>query len=253
MIQPINRYILQWSKSVTPRVQHYSFIREDREKIIFTPGQYITLNIKNITDPSKTLHRSYSIANGPGRDSLEIACTNVEGGIATSYLRGLKPGDPLLISGPYGHFVLNPSEQISRTILMATGTGVAPYRSMLDDFEKRFQNSNLEVILIAGVRNKTEILFAEEFRNFSEKNPRFKFYVCYSQERNMNFNEFERFGHVQDVLSEIHLEPQEDIVYLSGNPNMIDSVFEALITYGFDQKNIRQEKYSFAQLETNPA
>lgn len=245
MAHPTHRYILKWSKMLAPKVRHLAFTREDNLPLAFTAGQFMTLHIEG---PTKILHRSYSIANRPGQDNtIELACSYVEGGVASSLLFGMQPGDSLIAGGPYGLFVLK-EEQPARYILIATGTGITPYRSMLDEIEKRLTNTHpdLEVVLVLGVRNPAELLYGEEFIEFANKHPRFKFHVYYSREINENPRPFERKGHVQETFPELKLDPNRDIVYLCGNPSMIDESFAALTEMGFDRKNVRREKYLFS-------
>lgn len=246
MAQPTHTYQLIWSKMAAPMVKHLAFVRADGEPILFTAGQFITLNIMG---PNKMLHRSYSIANAPATESpLELACAYVEGGVATNFLFNMQPGETVEASGPYGLFILK-DEQPKRYILIATGTGVTPYRSMLNDLKHRLMTSPIRVELILGVRNPSELLFGEEFSAFAEKNDRFRFSACYSRYEEA-LKAHEHKGHIQDQFEKLNLNAAEDIVYLCGNPNMIDDAFAVLTEKGFDRKNIRREKYVFSHPPT---
>lgn len=244
MAQPARRYIVKWTKLITPMIRHLGFVPEDEQPVPFKAGQFITLNIQG---PTKILHRSYSIANVPGDNTLELACAYVEGGVATKLLFGLQPGDTVSASGPFGLFTLKEERPI-RYVLIATGTGVAPYRSMLKDLQDRFENAHpeLNVTLVLGVRNPGELLFGEEFVEFANKQPKFKFYACYSKEEREEPASFERLGRVQAAFNDLALNPENDIVYLCGNPNMIDETFALLTEMGFDKKAVRREKYVFS-------
>lgn len=244
MAHPARRYIVKWTKLITPMIRHLGFAPEDEQPIPFKAGQFITLNIEG---PNKIIHRSYSIANVPGDNTLELACAYVEGGVATKLLFGLQPGDSVLASGPFGLFTLKEERPI-RYVLIATGTGVAPYRSMLKDIQERFENSHpeLQVALVLGVRNPSELLFGEEFVQFARTQPRFQFYACYSQANSENPQHFERQGRVQAAFKDLALDPVNDVVYLCGNPNMIDETFALLTEMGFDKKAVRREKYAFS-------
>lgn len=253
MAQPTHRYILKSSHMLCPRVKYFTFAKEDNSSISFVPGQFITLNIETNeknpnTDKNKILHRSYSIANVPsGSNQIEIACAYVEGGVASNLLFNLKPGETLDVSGPFGLFTLK-EEKPARYILVATGTGVAPYRSMINEIKNRLtQNSNLEVWVIQGVRSREELLFEEDFAELNSTLPNFTFKACYSQEKNdSNLKPYEQLGRVNRVFPELNFNPTEDIVYLCGNPNMIDDAFNSLTEMGFDRKSIRREKYLFS-------
>lgn len=249
MAQPTHRYILEWSRMITPHIIHLCFTREDKQPLPFVAGQFITLHIEDPTNPGKKLHRSYSIANIPAQDNtIEMACAYVENGRATNLLFNLKPGDSIEASGPYGLFVLK-EEQPTRYILVATGTGVTPYRSMLHNIQKRLAaDPNLSIMVIQGVRNQAELLFGDDFMALATAEPRFQFKVCYSRPENPEklVSPTECKGYVQELFTELNLDPQSDIVYLCGNPNMIDDAFAKLSAQGFDRKAIRREKYLFA-------
>lgn len=243
MAKITHRYILQWTKRITPRVLHLSFIREDEQPIPFVPGQFITINVQG---PTKILHRSYSIANAPGKSNqLELAVAYVPGGVASEFLFNLKPGEAIDASGPHGVFVLK-DEQPKRYILVATGTGIAPYRSMLDEIDRRIATHNIQVELLMGVRTPDELLFGEDFANYATQNPKFKFSACYSQVESEPEKSFEKKGRILTLFPELNLNPADDIVYLCGNPNMIDDAFTVLTEKGFDKKTIRREKYLFS-------
>lgn len=246
MAQPTYRYILQSSRMISPRVKHLAFMREDGNPTPFIAGQFITLHID---DPvrGKIVHRSYSLANSPNEQNLfELACAYVEGGIATNLLFNLKPGDVIHAGRPIGLFTLK-DEAPRRYILIATGTGVTPYRSMLGELKQRLSNhTQTEALVIQGVRTPDELLYGDEFLSFAKENPRFTFTACYSREGKEKLEAHERMGRIQDVLPELQLNPIEDIVYLCGNPNMIDEAFAFLTNLEFDRKNIRREKYLFS-------
>ena len=135
-----------------------------------------------------------------------------------------------------------------RYILIGTGTGVSPYRSMLKDIQDRFRQAQpeLNVALVLGVRKPSELLFGEEFTQFEKQHAGFKFYACYSQTLSEKPQPFERLGRVQVVFNELSLNPEKDIIYLCGNPNMIDENFALLTEMGFDKKAVRREKYAFS-------
>jgi len=243
MTQRTIRYVLKSAEMIAPKVKYFTFEREDQAKPQFNAGQFITLHIQG---PTKILHRSYSIANMPDDNNhVEFACSYVEGGVASNLLFNLKPGDVVDAGGPYGLFVLKKEEKPKRYVFIGTGTGVSPYRSMLNDIKSRFDDTH-EVILLMGVRNKEELLFGQDFIHFAKVHPKFKFYACYSRETPDSLQHFERKGHVQSVFPEITLNPTDDIVYLCGNPYMIDDAFAKLTEMGFDKKSIRREKYLFS-------
>ena len=113
--------------------------------------------------------------SAPGTTSevgrIEIAVSYVEGGAATRLLGELPIGGVIDASGPYGRFCLQPADTHPRYLLLATGTGVTPYRAMLPQIRQLLAAGDREVVLLYGVRNEQELLYGEEFEAFV---PRFQ-------------------------------------------------------------------------------
>lgn len=248
MAKQTHRYILQWSRMITPHIKHLCLVREDQVVLPFTAGQFITLHFEDTNNPGKIIHRSYSIANIPQQDNtIEIACAYVENGRASKLLFDLQPGEGVDATGPYGLFILK-DEKPKRYVLVATGTGIAPYRSMLAEIQKRLEEHNdLSIVVLLGVKDRDELLFGDNFIECANKCPNFHFKACFSRAKPEGIIEpYASHGHVQDQFSELALNPESDIVYLCGNPFMIDDAFALLTAQGFDRKAIRREKYLFA-------
>jgi ferredoxin-NADP reductase len=235
---------LAWARDVTPTVRHFAFRREDGEPFEFTAGQFINLHWTHEGDP---IHRSYSVANPPGVSELvEIAVAPVEGGFATEQLFRLEPGDPVSASGPYGRFVLR-DDPPCRYVLAATGTGVTPYRSMLPQIRLLLDAGHHSVHLLLGVRRREELLYGDEFRAVAESHPGFAFTACYSRGLPESPLDWEAHGYLQHRFEHLGLDPKRDIVYLCGNPAMIDDAFARLKDAGFGVKSVRREKYLSAR------
>lgn len=240
---PIQTYslTLERAEMIGRYVRHLAFKRTDGEPFNYTPGQFITFHFEH---QGKTLRRSYSIASIPGQtDLIEIAVGYIEGGPGTELLHGLQPGDALQAAGPFGRLVLR-DEQPQRYIFIATSTGVTPYRAMLPELAQRLQQQDLQVVLLEGVQTREDLLYKDDFLNFALNHPNFEFRAHYSRLAiDNNAEGFEHEGYVQTALSDLQLNPESDIVYLCGNPGMIDDSFEQLKAFGFDPKNVRREKY----------
>ena len=242
MAHPTRRYSLVRGETLSPQVRRYIFSTEDALPLTFIPGQFLTLHVPG---PEKIAHRSYSIANPPGSHLVEITCAYIAGGLASEYLAGLAVGDCIEATGPHGLLVLK-EEQPQRIFLVGTGTGIAPYRSMLPQISERLtERTDLSVILVQGNRTAADLLFADDFLAFDRQHAHFQFYACYSRATHTQ-HPFEHLGRVQKVLEKLELNPSQDLVYLCGNPDMIDENFALLTAMGFDRKNIRREKYSFS-------
>ena len=236
---------------LAPSVGHYVFVRDDGAPLDFIPGQFIQVHFE-YADGTAT-KRSYSLATihdhamGPG-EAVEIAVSYVPGGAATALFEGLDAGDTVDASGPFGRFCLVPADTNRRYLLIGTGTGVTPYRAMLPQLERAIAERGIQVVLLFGARTPDELLYGDEFRAFADRHPdHFRFLPCFSRELPAGgtppAHADVRHGYVQQFLPDFAPDPAGDIAYLCGNPNMVDSCFEALKESGLEVKQIRREKY----------
>lgn len=240
---------LDWARMLHPKCRHLAFRRVDGEALPFIPGQFMQIHFEHEGEMKR---RSYSIATVPCDpsnpdeperfDAIEMAVSYVEGGAATNLLSGMEPGDELRASGPVGRFVLG-DERPRRYVLVATGTGVVPYRTMLPEIARRIRDLGTRFVLLFGVRTPEELLYGEEFERFENEHPGFDFHPVYSRVKRQHLKGNERAGHVQDCFDEIEPDPENDLVFLCGNPDMIDESVADLQERGFGTRQLRREKY----------
>ncbi|OGV32303.1 MAG: ferredoxin--NADP(+) reductase [Legionellales bacterium RIFCSPHIGHO2_12_FULL_35_11] len=225
---------------LSPSVKHFSFI--SKQDFNYIPGQFITLHFEQ---EGKTFRRSYSIANPPENNNrIEFAAGYVPDGPGTNLLFNLQVGDELQINGPFGRLILKEASP-KRYVLIATSTGVTPFRAMLPELEKRMlANAELKCVIMLGVQKREDILYNKEFQHWAERlKPQLDFQAYLSRETATNLEPRENKGYVQSGFETLNLNPLEDVVYLCGNPAMIDDSFEKLKDLGFTTQNIIREKY----------
>ncbi len=230
---------------LAPNVRHMTFERADGESFAFIPGQFIQIHF-NYED-GKPTKRSYSVASVAGDDDeppkdIEIAVSYVDDGAATALLSNLKEGETVDASGPYGRFCLMDTDTNPRYLLVATGTGVTPFRAMLPGIARLIRERGCRVELIYGARNEAELLYGEEFEAFARDNPGFDFHPCFSRAMRATPRANDRSGRVHVALAELGTEPA-DIAYLCGNPDMVDEAFAWLKDAGLPVPHVRREKY----------
>ncbi len=231
---------------LAPSVGHYQFVRDDGQPLDFVPGQFIQVHFRYAD--GTPARRSYSLATihdhalGPG-EAVEIAVSYVPGGAATALFEGLPEGGHVEASGPFGRFCLMPGDRNARYLLIATGTGVTPYRSMLPQLRSLMAERGVEVVLLQGARTPAELLYGDEFRAFADAHPGFRYVPCLSRELPPDPHPDVRHGYVQQHLGAFAPDAARDIAYLCGNPDMVDACFEALKGFGLPVPQIRREKY----------
>jgi len=233
------------SRMLAPSVRHLAFEREDGAPFAYVPGQFIQVHFHY--DDGKPTKRSYSVGtvgDGSGQvQRLEIAVSYVEGGAATALLSGLDEGGTIDASGPYGRFCLMDADTNRRYLLVATGTGVTPYRAMLPQIRALTASRGCTFALVYGARSETELLYGEEFEAFAREVPGFTFHPCFSRTPRAVPRPHDRNGRAQVALGELGPNAEHDIAYLCGNPDMVDETFAMLKEAGLPVPRIRREKY----------
>jgi len=231
---------LKSCRMVTPATRHLEFIRKDGAKLDYIPGQFVTFHFEL---DGIGYNRSYSIASIPTEtDTIEIAVSYYQGGPGTRLLFAMEPGAEVETTGPFGRLILR-EEQPKRYILIATGTGITPYRSMLPELHKRLLDPNLEIFILLGVQRQEDLLYGKDFIKFTKDHPRMHFHAFYSEEMPTEATVYEHLGYVQTYFPQLSLNPDEDIIYLCGNPSMIDDAFNLLLDANFATRQVRREKY----------
>lgn len=235
-----SQLILKDSFMISPFVKHFVFSCQDDAFNEFIPGQFITMHLPS---DNKILRRSYSIANQTHTGEIEFAAGYVKEGPASEKLFSLQPGDEITANGPFGRLILK-EEPVQRYLLIATSTGVTPYRSMLNALSKKMAaNPELHIHILQGIRERQDTLYPEDFLAFANAHTNAHFHACYSREKHTNLKDFEYIGYVQEKLKSLNPNHESDIAYLCGNPTMVDACHAELTNCHFDIKQIRREKY----------
>ena len=208
------------------------------EAFEFKAGQFITLDLP-IGEKRLERWRSYSIANEPnGSNLIELVIVKVPFGKATGFLWDqTQIGDVFKLKGPGGVFCL-PEKIEKDLIFICTGTGVAPFRSMIKDIHQNSKESrNIE--LIFGTRNKDGILYHEEFNKLQSEMENFDYSVALSREEYQGYQ-----GYVHNIYLDKYKNVNENrAFYLCGWQNMVDEAKENLLKLGYKKEQIIEELY----------
>lgn len=190
-------------------------LRAPRE-IGFQAGQFVSFEVPKPGLPFPVT-RPYSIASPPSnRHTIELLFNLVPGGPGSSFLFSLETGDPVSFRGPAGTFVLRDYPD-RRLLFVATGTGIAPIRSMI---HARLP-SPTPVTLIWGLRHERDLYYQEEFAALAARYPEFSYTITLSQP---SASWTGPVGRVQPLL-DTHAARVDDLaVYVCGGRDMISSV-----------------------------
>src|SRR5699024_2002427 len=131
-------------------------------------------------------------------ERVEMAVSYVDGGLATRVLGNLEPGECVETTGPFGRFYFMDGDDNARYLLIATGTGIAPYRAMLPQMARLMRERGCRFVLLYGARNAQELLYGEQFEAFAREHDGFTYHPCLSRGARPEPRPHDRQGHVQD-------------------------------------------------------
>ncbi|RXA94313.1 FAD-binding oxidoreductase [Yersinia sp. 2105 StPb PI] len=200
-------------------------------KLHYLPGQYLDV-IGN-----GGLRRSYSIANAPRTDGkLELQIREVKQGEMSSYWFGsAKPNDLLRLEGPLGTFCLR-DKDASTIVFLATGTGIAPVKAML---EQLLNNPDLvadkKILIYWGGRTVDDIYWTPQFERLNAV------FIPVLSRASADWQG--RTGYVQNVLLDDGIDLTQAVVYACGSENMIQSAREALAIAGLPVKHFYSDAF----------
>lgn len=159
--------------SLTDTVKHFVLEYAGDADTRFIAGQFMMVHLEKDGKPHK---KPYSIASSPllasQKNRIELSIKIVEGGYVSTWFFGLKEGDVIRTSLPYGVFTLRQPLQ-DNLVFVGTGTGIAPLRGMIHWL---YENGcEKDIWLVFGNRYESDILYLDEWRALEKKHPKFHF------------------------------------------------------------------------------
>jgi len=216
--------------------RHFKLVFEPGTVFDFDPGQFVNI-IAQLPGREAPLKRPYSIDSPPyEKGYIDLVWKRVEGGLMTNHLWTFKEGGKLTVQGPLGRFGFK-KPLPSRLVFVATGTGIAPFRSMIRQLFK--DGTDREVWLIFGNRYETDILYDEEWKELAVKHSNFHYVSTISRPQHWTGEK----EYVQKLLPKYLKTPAGTHVYICGLTNMINEVQKTALEMGFTKEQILFEKY----------
>jgi glycine betaine catabolism B len=231
----------------TYNTKRYFIKVNELESFDFKAGQFVTLDLP-IHEQKNKRWRSYSIASWPdGSNVYELLVVLLEGGAGTTYLfNEIKVGSELIFRGAQGVFTL--PETIEKDIFfICTGTGIAPFRSMLN-YMKLNSVAHKNLYLIYGCRTQKDLLYFDEMRGLEKELNNFHFMPTLSRETWDGHS-----GYVHNLYEDICRKNNEACknlgnvnpaaFYLCGWKFMIDDARKKIADLGYDKSSVHFELY----------
>ncbi|MDW5376374.1 benzoate 1,2-dioxygenase electron transfer component BenC [Halomonas sp. HP20-15] len=205
---------------------------DDEAELTFLPGQYI-----NIQVPGSDETRSYSFSSRPGDKRASFLIRNVAEGLMSGYLTGTAtPGDSLTMTGPLGSFYLR---EVKRPLLMlAGGTGLAPFLSMLELLSEK--GCDQPIHMIYGVSRDDHLVKRDELDAYAGRLPNFSYTTVVADEA----SEHPRKGYVTHHMEADTLHDGDVDVYLCGPPPMVDAVLKHFREQDIAPASFHYEKFA---------
>lgn len=214
-------------------MKHFTFDVPEVEELPYLPGQFVSFS-RAFGD--KTVTRAYSTASPPDGNRFELCLNRVHDGHFSPFLFDMQPGATVEMKGPLGYFTWK--HPASDSILVATGTGIAPFRAMAKAYLEA--GGDREISLVFGVRYEASLLYRDEFEAMQATYPNFRFLPTLSRpEPSWNGGT----GHVQSHVLQLLGERRDMDVYICGLKAMVDDMRTQLKALGLDRKRIIYEKY----------
>lgn len=199
------------------------------------------------------IFRAYSMASYPAESDIvmlnvRIATpppgTDFPPGIASSFIFNLKPGDKVMVSGPYGEFFIKETD--SEMMYIGGGAGMAPMRSHLFHLLKTMKTDR-KITFWYGARSKREMFYDDQFKELEKQFPNFKYYVALSEPLpEDNWDGPVGFIHqvIYDTYLKDHEYPEDIEYYMCGPPMMIQAVNNLLYNMGVERDMIAYDDFS---------
>ena len=204
-------------------------------------------------ESSEPIERAYSMANCPDEKGIVMlnvriaspppGSSGIPAGKMSSYIFNLRPGDEVVISGPFGEFFARETDK--EMVFIGGGAGMAPMRSHLFDQFNRIKTKR-KVTFWYGARSKKEMFYVEDFNKLAKENSNFSWHVALSDA--MPEDKWDGLtGFIHNVLYEQYLKdhpaPEDCEYYMCGPPMMNQSVINMLLDLGVDREDIMLDDF----------
>jgi len=225
------------STALSGYTRHLEFEVEGAGPFGFVPGQWLSLT--HTKPDGEELTRAYSIASPPDGNRFAFCLNRVQDGFMSNYLCNLAPGGTISGQGPFGNFILRPP--LRDTLFIATGTGIAPFRSMLHWLlADRERHQGKKFWLLFGSRTEKDIYYHEEFLQLAIEHKNFDYLPTLSR-GSADWKGLR--GYVQEHVPVIVAARTDMHAYICGLDKMVSANRELLKQIGWDRKAILYEKY----------
>tara|TARA_R110002020_G_scaffold318950_2_gene534634 strand:+ start:370 stop:1356 length:987 start_codon:yes stop_codon:yes gene_type:complete len=239
-VEDLGSYNIPDTKTIPAKIDAINYFKGDvvqivfrsppAQKLNFLSGQYVNI-IKG------DIKRSYSIANSLRSDGkLEFLIKNYPGGVMSNYwFNEATVGDLLRIEGPLGTFFLRNLVNVETVIFLATGTGIAPIKAILEKLAEQEETLKTEIYLFWGGRFTPDFFWEPKFKKLNLK------YIPVLSRTDQDWTG--NIGYVQDAVIQQNINLTNAQVYACGSEAMINTAQKLLTDNGLQESNFYSDAF----------
>ena len=229
-------------QDLTYDIKQFCFRLQEPDSIGFKAGQYIQFQAPEYGDIDESVYRAYSMCGTPEDcNHVDLMVRRVPEGIVTTYMfEHIGEGDEVTFTGPFGEFYLRDTD--ARMICIAGGSGMAPIRSILFSMTPE-QIEQRKPIFFFGARAKKDLFKVDEWAEFEQQHPGFKFVPALSQP-DPDDDWHGEVGRVTDIIDKYVDDFSNAEGYLCGSPGMLDACVQVLTKLGIPEEKIYYDKFA---------
>jgi sulfite reductase alpha subunit-like flavoprotein len=201
-------------------------LRVERNNIKFNPGQFFSIGV-----PGVPINREYSVSSGIDENYLDFLIREINNGVLSAKLKNLKKDDQIKILGPYGEFYLKEFNTNKKYNFFASGSGLAPFISIIRSFK------NLNYNIFHGVRLFEDIYTENELKNYNVFISKFNNKEKHSNIKTYNGRITSNFEIIKNYIN------SKDFFFICGNSLMINDVYDYLEKNNIQNSNIYSELF----------
>jgi ferredoxin/flavodoxin---NADP+ reductase len=201
-------------------------LRVERNNIKFNPGQFFSIGM-----PGVPINREYSVGSGVDENYLDFLIREINDGVLSTKLKNLKKDDQIKILGPYGEFYLKEFNTNKRYNFFASGSGLAPFISIINSFK------NLKYNIFHGVRLFEDIYTETELKNYNVFISKFDNKEKHNYIKTHNGRITSNFDIIENYIS------PNDLFFICGNSLMVNDVYDYLEKNNIKNSNIYSELF----------
>ena len=223
------------STRLTPDTKEIRMELVEPKEIEFKPGQYVQVIV-----PGSDEFRAYSVSSPPEEKSVvELIVRIIPGGLGSTYLHWVEPGDEVRFTGPYGDFELS-EDEATELVFVGGGCGMAPIKSIINYVYKKWPHR--KGTLFFGARSAEDVYYLDEYEKLRKEHPEFAVHYALSEPKPDDAWDGDT-GFIHTSVETRLSEGKKKQAFLCGPPPMVEATMRVLKSKGMGEDEIFYDKF----------